>query len=235
VMKIYDEKTGGCSMTYFQIETKAKEYHERWRDSTYMIAAELAGELWNVEGDEDKLGLADAVHVLLLEWNKRFYVQGKLKFEKLKEEIKNRKKDGLLNRFRELRLEDVNINKEESTIRALFLGFLDASSIPDKRVKVKGKDGKKRHKKVTARSPVSAAKALHILAPNVFPLWDTTIAEKWGCKWPSTSKAVESYIEFMRRNRRVVKELIVQHRKKNKKEPILKMLDECAFVLWVKK
>lgn len=38
-----------------------------------------------------------------------------------------------------------------------------------------------RHTKLIMKSPVGVAKALHLLAPNFFPLWDDRIAKAYAC------------------------------------------------------
>ncbi len=45
------------------------------------------------------------------------------------------------------------------------------------------------------KSPVSVAKALSLIAPNFFPLWDSNIAFAYGCFYFSDS-ADEPYIRF---------------------------------------
>ena len=44
------------------------------------------------------------------------------------------------------------------------------------------------------RSPVGTVKALHLLAPNFFPLWDKEIAKIYDCDY--AQKPVEKYIKF---------------------------------------
>ena len=44
------------------------------------------------------------------------------------------------------------------------------------------------------KSPVAVAKALHLLAPNFFPLWDNKIAGAYGCYFNNNS--AEKYVSF---------------------------------------
>jgi hypothetical protein len=44
--------------------------------------------------------------------------------------------------------------------------------------------------------PVGAAKALHLLAPRFFPLWDTKIANAYGFR-PRRGRSADSYLDFM--------------------------------------
>src|SRR5206468_2796591 len=76
---------------------------------------------------------------------------------------------------------------DESVIKDLFDDMLEASR------SVNGKTGEAR------RSPVSVAKALHLLAPMFFPLWDDKIAAWYGCRWPGSQQAFPAYLSFMQK------------------------------------
>lgn len=52
------------------------------------------------------------------------------------------------------------------------------------------------------RSPVAAAKALHLLAPAFFPLWDERIAKAYGCNY--SADPVDAYLRFMQITRCVL-------------------------------
>jgi hypothetical protein len=45
--------------------------------------------------------------------------------------------------------------------------------------------------------PVGAAKALHLLAPRLFPIWDRTIAEKYGVQLAKAGSNGDRYWRFM--------------------------------------
>lgn len=47
------------------------------------------------------------------------------------------------------------------------------------------------------KSPVAVAKALHLLAPHFFPLWDGRIAKSYKCYY-NVDNAAEKYIWFMK-------------------------------------
>ena len=65
-------------------------------------------------------------------------------------------------------------------------------------------------------------KILHIIAPNLFPLWDTEIAKERGV---STQKRFNSYWKFMGA---IKDELGKQNYKRTKN--ILKLIDEYFYV-----
>lgn len=49
--------------------------------------------------------------------------------------------------------------------------------------------------------PVGAAKCLHLLVPDFFPLWDRAIAEKYGLPLRKTGDNAKLYIEFLEHTR----------------------------------
>jgi hypothetical protein len=46
------------------------------------------------------------------------------------------------------------------------------------------------------KSPVSVAKALALLAPTFFPLWDMSIAKAYKCSYHYTARKAEKYLAF---------------------------------------
>lgn len=83
-----------------------------------------------------------------------------------------------------------------------------------------------------AFSPVSVAKAFHLLAPDFFPLWDDAIAKAYGSYWSNDPrKGAGKYWAFMVKTRR-----IVEHFQEHSDEiqaiserPILKLIDEYSY------
>lgn len=99
---------------------------------------------------------SEAVSVLLLTWNDRFYVQRRRRFD----EEDYRQLDALLDRHREaldaFRSRSILsfVDSDRPVVRMLFEDFF----------LVVGATG--------------VAKALHVRAPNFFPIWDSIIAPK---------------------------------------------------------
>jgi hypothetical protein len=112
--------------------------------------------------------VAEAVGKFLLNWNWSFY-RSEQYIAYLKIERCIRDNFGKLTSYRGRTIGsfDSADEVEETEIRLLFKAFLDAT------VSVRN----------DARSPVSAAKALHILAPEFFPAWDNEIAYAYDCSW----------------------------------------------------
>ncbi len=139
----------------------------------YKIATFVLNEFWGRPAD-----MADGLGVLLLTWNQAFYRYGPFSFEHLEHCIATNLP--LLNRYRQKNVLLLD-KSDEPHIRHLFEAFLDALKI---------ESGKSEGRS----SPVAVAKALHLLGPSFFPLWDKAIADAYGCKY-SVAPA-SSYIEF---------------------------------------
>jgi hypothetical protein len=129
------------------LETHCRTFEE-WepRDSMYRVSTFLVREWW---GDPAKL--VDALSVLLLVWNGAFYRYGGFDEEAL--EVFLRSNAGELNAFREREISSLS-EADEAEAARLFSAVSNAL----------------KRKIDSIESPVSAGKALHLLAPNFFPL-----------------------------------------------------------------
>lgn len=171
----------------------------------YKVATFLLEHFWGKSSE-----MADALGVLLLTWNQAFYRYGSFDFEKLEKCIVHN-----LQKISAFRKRDISSlsSSDESNIKTLFIEFLDALQIDA---------GKKRGTK----SPVSVAKALHLLAPTFFPLWDDKIAKKgYGCDY--SKNPAEVYIEFCKITKGIaskVKRCSGRHDK-----TIVKLIDEYNY------
>ena len=145
--------------------------------------------------------LAYPVAILLKDWNRRFYIRGKLDIERLEGVLEQHKE--ILYGFYNRSIVSYSRTGDSNTVCELFNTVLEATSI---RAKTK-KSQSKRY-----RSPVAVAKALHVLAPNFFPPWDGDIARKYGCKWhtPADEQSGKKYLNFMDEMKRI----IVKHKRK---------------------
>lgn len=81
--------------------------------------------------------------------------------------------------------------------------------------------------------PVGAAKCLHLLAPDFFPLWDRAIAKAYGVYLAPRGKNAVKYLDFMKISREQINRL----RKKRKgAKHLIKAIDEynyCRYTLKV--
>jgi len=188
---------------------EAFESRER-RDAMHKMATFLVSHFWGTPSD-----MADGLGVLLLTWNQAFYRYGNFDFDKLESCIaRNLQK---LGNFRKRKISTLSIHDEDD-VKHLFVQFLDALQIDS---------GKKKGDK----SPVAVAKALHLLAPDFFPLWDKGIAEAYDCQYGK--EPAESYVSFCKIMRGMAGR-IGQYVTRSGKT-LLKLIDEYNYSKYTKK
>lgn len=144
------------------------------RDAMYRIAEKLVEEGWN-----NPAAVADGLGVVLLTWNNAAFRYGSFDFDKLERFLKKNKTT--LTAFRKRNIDSFEPGADADTVKALFREALDALAFADAKRK----------------TPVGAAKALHILAPSFFPLWDQEIAKGCGFNWYRPDRAAAKYVAFM--------------------------------------
>jgi len=89
------------------------------------------------------------------------------------------------------------------------------------------------------KSPVSVSKALHLLAPRVFPLWDGKIAKQYCCNYSVKDlyKKAKQYISFCEKIREVaeqVKEYECVKDKISEDKTLVKLIDEYNYARFTK-
>jgi hypothetical protein len=140
------------------------------RDLFYRAATELVSlALQNATS----LSVAEALAVLLQTWNRPFYQYRKFNvqhFKNIEELIINHQ--SMLGGYRKRALVSLN-HEDEKAITYIFQDF----------EKVLG--------------PVGAAKALHLLAPKFFPLWDRAIADAYQLSIGRAGTNGKRYFSFM--------------------------------------
>jgi hypothetical protein len=154
--------------------------------------------------------MANGLGVLLLTWNQAFYRYGAFDFDQLEGCIKRH--FGLVEQFRKRHLGDL-ASSDESKVILLFGDFLDALKIAD---------GKPKGRK----SPVSVAKALHLLAPRFFPLWDDKIARAYKCYYDVRS--AEKYFSFCKISKDLIKTVETFNLSPSSKT-LVKLLDQYNY------
>lgn len=201
------------------------------RDAMYRMATFLVSHFFE-KGDLSKT--TEAIGVILLTWNRAFYLGGYMDYDKLEKCLV--KWNAKLKAYRERDIFTLR-QDEENEICELFRDFQNALY----RLR-KGK---------IELAPVSASKSLHIIAPNFFPLWDDKIAEEYDCGWDTGSgNAPGRYFNFQQKIMKVayrmvesvkekqgiksreesVKWLSLQHPIKDPPRTILKLIDEFNYV-----
>jgi hypothetical protein len=128
--------------------------------------------------------------VLLLTWNQAFYRYASFDFNDLEQCLT--KNMPLIEQYRNRDIYSYNRNDDDS-ITKLFAEMLNA---------LKTERGK---------SPVAVAKALHLLAPNFFPLWDIEIARGHECLWSQSSEAASKYLCFMKKSQTQIEEILTSY------------------------
>jgi hypothetical protein len=83
------------------------------------------------------------------------------------------------------------------------------------------------------KSPVAVAKALHLLAPEFFPIWDNKIACKYRCHRTKFERSAEKYFAFCFKMKDVAAE--VRAYSDNPADvTILKLIDEYSYAKYTK-
>lgn len=184
---------------------------QKWerRDAMYKTATFLVKHFWGKPAE-----VAEGLGVLLLVWNHAFYRHGPFDFDALEKCIAANQE--LLNEYRERDILAYT-RKDDARIRPLFEAFLEALKICEG--KCEGR-----------RTPVGVAKALHLLAPSFFPLWDAKIAKAYGCYYDTDPAG--QYLRFFRMTKEIAEDLASSVSVSRK--TLLKLIDEYNYSLHTK-
>lgn len=182
------------------------------RDSMYRVSRFLLQQWW---GDSKKL--VDALSVLLLTWNSAFYRYGA--FDESVVEKCLTDNSVVIEAFRQREIDSFG-EADYSQVERLFLAFHRALGRAD---------GKR-------ESPVGTGKALHLLAPSFFPIWDGFIADAYNCPFTNEFPHV-AYFVFCGRIREIAIRLKKDLAKRDPatsawllQKPLLKRIDEYSYV-----
>lgn len=186
---------------------KEFEYHEK-RDSMYKVSIFLLEHFWGNPKD-----MADGMGVLLLTWNQAFYRYGQLNYDLLESFLETNM--SVIETFRQRKISSLS-NDDETLIKKLFNELREA-------LKIESPKG-------TRRSPVGVAKALHLLCPDFFPIWDKKIALAYKCNYDSDP--AEKYLQFCKINRKLCE--VIQKYDINSNKPLLKIIDEYNYSKYTK-
>jgi hypothetical protein len=149
-----DHPTNVPAPTLQELERARADYERREpRDLFYRAATELVKLAIR---DPRSLSLAEALAVLLQTWNRAYYQYHHRRFDARHfsdiEELVRCHERRLLDNLRRRSIDGL-ADADEAETKALFAEFEQVLG------------------------PVGAAKALHLIAPRFFPLWDRAIAE----------------------------------------------------------
>jgi hypothetical protein len=197
------------SPSEFERGYKAYQENDLTRDAAYKVARFWVDNFWG------KSQMADGMGVLLLTWNASFYRYGLFDFANLEAALQ--KNMPTIEKFRTLDLvkTDIELKDYEADIMCLFQDFLTALKI------TKGKK--------EIKSPVSVAKALHLLAPKFFPIWDYKIATAYKCYY-SNPPPEQKYVDFVQKMKTLAQQLQVQGYVPPSDKSFLKLIDEYNYM-----
>lgn len=174
------------------------------RDLFYRVAMDYVSRA--IEG-QTELTLAEALSVLLLTWNSAYYrFRGfdEQHLEEIEVVLESNLQTILNYKEREIfTLEET----ERRQIEELFANF------------------------EWVLGPVGAAKALHLLAPRFFPIWDREIAKTYGLRMGKSGTNSKKYFQFMKITR---DQCIKLKDKIEEGQNILKLLDEYNYCKYTK-
>ena len=209
----------GCALETMKVPSpgefrkgyRAFQRRER-RDAMYKTAEFLILRFWWRPAD-----LANGLGVLLLTWNQAFYRYGGFDFAKLERCL--RKNVRALGKFH--RRDILSYSAEDNkAVVSLFQQFLTA-------LRSHRKHGR------LIKSPVSVAKALHMLAPNFFPLWDDKIARAYRCYYSVNPEG--KYLKFIRQTKLIAEHLEAHTKVARKGRTLLKLIDEYNYAKFTKR
>ena len=164
--------------------------------------------------------VTDALTVLLLTWNASFYRYsgGYLNGDRLENCLRDNWDE--IERFHDRDIMSF-VQSDKPEITRLFNCFLNALRINTSKTNA------------ARLSPVGAAKALHLLAPNFFPIWDGEIARRYGCGFSQQGKeAGTKYVKFLEEIRVVAAALQGPPLKTGK--TLVKQIDEYNYAKFSK-
>jgi len=174
------------------------------RDAIYKTASFLVKHFWGKPTE-----VAEGLGVLLCVWNNAFYRLGPFDYDLLEQCIARNR--AVLDAFRHRNIL-THSPDDDRQMRPLFQEFLDALQICEG--KCKGR-----------RSPVGVAKALHLLAPGFFPLWDERIAKAYDCTYDDDPPG--QYMAFFRKTKAIAEALAPQVNVGGR--TFLKLIDEYNY------
>jgi len=182
------------------------------RDAMYKTATFLVDYFWGKPAE-----MANSLGVLLLTWNQAFHRYGIFDFDKLEECISNNL--NLLDQYRHREIVTY-VPDDDETVRYLFQQFLIALQIYDG-----NKNG--------ATSPVGTSKALHLLSPGFFPIWDGKIARAYG--YNHLYRPVSTYLLFFNRMKELADKLQRSIDTQESGKTLLKLIDEYNYAKFTKR
>jgi hypothetical protein len=180
------------SLDYEELLRGSREYVKREkRDAMYKVATFLVDHFWFRPAD-----ITDGIGVLLLVWNQAFYryCNFALDFEILEAWLM--KNENILKEVRNRDISSLSA-EDKKMVKSLFDEMLDALICGNR------------------KSPVAVSKALHLLAPSFFPIWDNDISKAYDCYWEDSNLASSTYLAFMEKMKDLSQRIVETYMNKN--------------------
>jgi hypothetical protein len=181
------------------------------RDAMYKVATFLVSHYWGQFAQ-----MSDSLGVLLLTWNQACYRYGSFSFDEL--ETCLRENWASIKAFRARDIFSL-AESDSDGIATLFDRFLAG-------LQIAGGNARGR------RSPVAVAKALHLLAPEFFPLWDDKIARAYRCHY--SREPAEKYFLFSHKTKTIA-QIIRGYHGLPQDVTLWKLIDEYNFAKYTRK
>lgn len=124
----------------------------------------------------------------------------------------------ILQDYRRRDIADYTVS-DDLEIKKLFEEFLEALRI-------------RKDRELKARSPVATSKALHLLAPRFFPIWDIEIAKVYRCSYSSNPDS--KYILFLSKQKKIIGAIDADSLQGFGDKTPLKLLDEFNYSKFTK-
>jgi hypothetical protein len=181
------------------------------RGKLYFIALSHIRENWEYFSE-----MASGIKLLLDSWHRNFYRFGTFDLNLLSECIAQNFQSVV--HFNNRTLFSLS-NQDEDEIQRLFNHFLDALRVRK------------------SRSPVAVSKALHLLAPDFYPLWDNNIALAYDTLWGDSAFGVFRYIDFCWKTKDIITTVAKCECMHNPspKRSLLKLIDEYNYSKFTKR
>lgn len=200
------------------VKKQCKKYHEsEERDCVYLVVMRFLKQ--NRSQEDLLLGL----RTLLLDWNAGYYRPRPDKRRSLERDLRNALKvsENELKNLAEERLERIRSQEKASSIRKVFKTFMNHLT-----------------------SGVSVTKALHVINPELFMVWDRDIRAVYHKVhgYGHIEGNEECYLKFMEQCRSMIESLLnttyeediiradPTYKKYGFRETLAKTMDECNYV-----
>lgn len=179
------------------------------RDAMYSVATRWIDLNWG-----NPIDMASGIGVILISWNKVYYQRGEFNYSGLESMLGQYMH--YFNYFRSIHIREYSVyqSRQIEYIYKLIQSPLEVT-----------------RKGAPIRAAVSTAKALHVISPNFFPLWDNAIAEYYDCDYAANGAATYTkFISIMKQFAFIVEGWGVQ-----KSKSVLKLIDQYNYAAITKK